>query len=159
MLIIKTKRQEKLLSLYFLQVLSQNADTGKWGQLYWIDFISRDRIYTTHTLQLATKYKEEEYILHDFSTKVQNPDAIVVSFHVTPPGHLSGTDTAIWSITFPNGEKKGRYSDFRDASSEDRVISRVKGFMSEYNMRFAEYSGAIFTVDGRFEEIKGIIEQ
>ena len=90
---------------------------------------------------------------------MQNPDAIVVSFQVAPPGQLVGTDTAIWSITFPNGEKKGRYSDFRDASSEDRVISRVKGFMSEYNMRFAEYSGAIFTVDGRFEEIKGIIEQ
>ena len=32
--------------------LSQNANTGKWGQLYWIDHT--ENYY--RTLQLATKY-------------------------------------------------------------------------------------------------------
>ena len=142
-----------------LPLSSQNANTGKGAQLYWIDSISQDKIFTTHTLQLATKYKEKEYILHDYSTQVQNPDAIVVNFQVSRPGHLVGTDTARWSITFPNGETKVRCSYFDDATSEDKVISRVKGFMSEYNMRFAEYSGAILADGDVYLGIKGIIEQ
>ena len=135
-------------------VLSQNADDGKWAQLYWIDFVSQDRIYTTHTLQLATKYKEKEYILHDYSTKEQNSDVILVSWTYYVPAWNGSAGGTVWAITLPNGETKKTATDFIDATDKGRIISRIKGFMSEYNMRLAKYSG--ITTDGTFE---GIIER
>ena len=122
--------------------------------MYWIDSISQDKIFTTHTIQLATKYKGKEYILHDFSTKEQNPDAMLVECYFSlPAGNVSAGGIS-WSITLPNGESKGIGERFSgDITNEDRLISRIKGFMSEYNMRFAAYSG--MCGDGR----ERIIEQ
>ena len=154
-IILELKRgKETSFPFPLLLVLSQNANTGKGAQLYWIDSISQDKIFTTHTIQLATKYKGKEYILHDFSTKEQNPDAMLVECYFSLPTWNASEGGISWSITLPNGESKGIKERFSgDITNEDRLISRIKGFMSEYNMRFAAYSG--MCGDGR----ERIIEQ
>lgn len=91
---------------------------------------------------------------------MQNPDAIVVVFSFrVPAGNVSagGID---WIIALPNGETKEMTTHY--TTDKGIIISCIKGFMSQYNKRVADYSGVLLTGDhggDHVERIEGIIEQ
>lgn len=128
----------------------QDANAGKLAQLYWIDHT--ENYY--RTLQLVTKYDENEYILHDFSQWI----IPVFNFKEdTPSGSAAGENPDSgdrnYRIDFPNAESE--VINLEKWMSESDIISYIKNsIMPKYNLTAVRYQGSID--DTKYE---GIVTQ
>lgn len=121
------------------QLLSQNANTGKWAQLYWIDHT--ENYY--RTLQLATKYDGKEHVLHEFSQWT----IPVFHFEEDSPKQPSYPGYHTYWIEFPNRGDEAFDLGFMD---EPNIISYIKNsIMPKYNLTVIRYQGSI---DGKKSE-------
>ena len=87
---------------------------------------------------------------------MQNPDALSVGFSFRVPAGGISAGGIDWRIALPNGEIKETTT--RYTNDKGIIISCIKGFMSQYNKRVADYSGVLL-IDNNVERIEGIIEQ
>lgn len=118
---------------------SQNANTGKWAQLYWIDHT--ENYY--RTLQLATKYDGKEHVLHEFSQW----SIPVFRFEEDSPKQPSYLGYHTYWIEFPNRGDEAFDLGFMD---EPNIISYIKNsIMPKYNLTVIRYQGSI---DGKKSE-------
>ena len=115
------------------QVLSQNANTGKLAQLYWIDHT--ENYY--RTLQLATKYDGNEHVLHEFSQWI----IPVFNFQEAFPKQPSYSGEHNYFIEFPNGESEAIDLGWM---YESDIFSYIKNsIMPKYNLTVIRYQGSI----------------
>lgn len=127
----------------------QDANAGKLVQLYWIDHT--ENYY--RTWQLATKYDEKEYILHNFSHWI----IPVFNFkEAYPSGSAAGEKPDYgyhnYWIEFPNAESEVINAEWM---SESDIISYIKNsIMPKYNLTAVRYQGSI--EDTKYE---GIVTQ
>ena len=130
---LKKRKRNEVFPFLFLFVLSQNADTGKLAQLYWIDHT--ENYY--RTLQLATKYDGKEHVLHKFSQWT----IPVFSFEEDFPAQPSYAGYRTYWIQFPNGS--GEAIDLGWMYESD-IISYIKNsIMPKYNLTVIRYQGSI----------------
>jgi len=137
-----------------LQELSQNADTGKWAQLYWIDHT--ENYY--RTLQLATKYDGKEYILHDFSDYVEG--AAYITFQVdsypaqgNDSGHVS---FYIDNISTPYFKNTVRLT-FNEIPNDNAVRAYLRNtIMPQLGLKYVHLKGHGISAGTYFDEIVSI---
>ena len=145
---LKNRKRNEVFPFLFLFVLSQNANTGKWAQLYWIDHT--ENYY--RTLQLATKYDEKEYILHDFSDYVEGIGQIAIDIS-TPMGNGLGGSSGHVRI----GDKNFDYDNkWTSISYIEDYLRNV--YLPEHNLKGVYYSGVIIgRSDGGDATVSGFV--